>query len=61
MSGFHATFSIGGVLASLVGARTLSWGFSPAMTLGAVALFGLAVAVLPPPPPPWPMEPLPLP
>ncbi|WP_030256101.1 MFS transporter [Streptomyces violens] len=44
MSAFHATFSIGGVLAALVGARTLSWGWSPAATLGAVALLGLAVA-----------------
>lgn len=46
MSAFHATFSIGGVLAALVGARTLSWELSPALTLGVVALFGLAVAVL---------------
>ncbi|GAA0341763.1 MFS transporter [Actinoallomurus spadix] len=44
MSAFHATFSIGGVLAALAGARTLSWGWSPAMTLGAVALLGLAAA-----------------
>ncbi|MFD3577312.1 MFS transporter [Streptomyces sp. NPDC058644] len=46
MSAFHATFSIGGVLAALVGARTLSWELSPALTLGTVALFGLAVAAL---------------
>ncbi|MET9515668.1 MFS transporter [Streptomyces sp. NPDC002994] len=46
MSAFHATFSIGGVLAALVGARTLSWGSSPAVSLGAVALFGVVVAVL---------------
>ncbi|MFH8484562.1 MFS transporter [Streptomyces longisporoflavus] len=46
MSAFHATFSIGGVLAALVGARTLSQDISPALTLGAVALFGLAVAAL---------------
>lgn len=44
MSAFHATFSLGGVLAALVGARTLSWGWSPAATLGAVAVLGLAVA-----------------
>lgn len=44
MSAFHATFSIGGVLAALVGARTLSWGWSPAATLGAVAVLGLAIA-----------------
>ncbi|MGV9878556.1 MFS transporter [Streptomyces sp. NPDC003006] len=46
MSAFHATFSIGGVLAALVGARTLSWGWSPAATLGAVALLGLVAAAL---------------
>ncbi|MCF3120947.1 MFS transporter [Streptomyces arenae] len=46
MSAFHAAFSIGGVLAALLGARTLSWGWSPAATLGAVALIGLAVAAL---------------
>ncbi|MFL4491047.1 MFS transporter [Streptomyces sp. VTCC 41912] len=46
MSTFHATFSLGGVLASLVGARTLAWGWHPAASLGAVALLGLAVAAL---------------
>ncbi|WP_282504504.1 MFS transporter [Streptomyces rhizoryzae] len=46
MSAFHATFSLGGVLASLVGARTLALGWQPAATLGAVALLGLAVAAL---------------
>ncbi|MER7985295.1 MFS transporter [Streptomyces noursei] len=46
MSAFHATFSIGGVLAALVGARTLAWGWNPAASLGAVALLGLAVAAL---------------
>ncbi|MFB4305958.1 MFS transporter [Actinomadura sp. GTD37] len=46
MSAFHATFSLGGVLAALTGARTLSWGWSPAATLGAVALAGVAVAAL---------------
>lgn len=44
MSAFHATFSIGGVLAALLGARTLSWGWSPAVTLGSVAVLGLTVA-----------------
>ncbi|MEV7191999.1 MFS transporter [Streptomyces sp. NPDC093510] len=44
MSAFHATFSIGGVLAALVGARTLSWGWSPAATLGAVAVLGIVAA-----------------
>ncbi|MDX3076816.1 MFS transporter [Streptomyces sp. MI02-7b] len=44
MSAFHATFSIGGVLASLTGARALDRGWSPAATLGTVAVAGLAVA-----------------
>lgn len=44
MSAFHATFSIGGVLAALLGARTLSWGWSPAVTLGSVAVLGLVAA-----------------
>ncbi|MGW3654965.1 MFS transporter [Streptomyces sp. NPDC005151] len=46
MSAFHAMFSIGGVLAALVGARTLSWEWSPAVALGSVAVLGLAVAAL---------------
>ncbi|MGW2412220.1 MFS transporter [Streptomyces tubercidicus] len=46
MSAFHAAFSIGGVLAALVGARMLSWGWSAAATLGAVALLGVAVAAV---------------
>lgn len=46
MSAFHATFSIGGVLAALVGARTLSWGWSPAVTLAVIAVAGLAAAAL---------------
>ncbi len=46
MSAFHATFSIGGVLAALVGARTLSWGWSPAATLAVIAAAGLAAAAL---------------
>ncbi|MBO2462344.1 MFS transporter [Actinomadura violacea] len=45
MSAFHATYSIGGVLASLVGAATLSAGVRPAVTLAAVAVLGAAVAV----------------
>ncbi|MFC1415560.1 MFS transporter [Streptacidiphilus cavernicola] len=44
MSAFHATFSIGGVIAALIGARTLSWDWSPAATLGAVALLGIVAA-----------------
>ncbi|MFI9407962.1 MFS transporter [Nocardia sp. NPDC052316] len=44
MSAFHATYSLGGVLAALVGARTLSWGWSPATALGLAALLGLLSA-----------------
>ncbi|MGW5416569.1 MFS transporter [Actinomadura geliboluensis] len=46
MSAFHATFSLGGVLAALVGARTLGWGWSPVVSLGAAAVFGVVLAVL---------------
>ncbi|MEV4971021.1 MFS transporter [Streptomyces scopuliridis] len=46
MSAFHAFFSVGGVLAALVGARTLSWDWSAALTLTSVSVFGLAVTVL---------------
>jgi MFS family permease len=46
MSAFHAVFSIGGVLAALVGARTLSWGWSTTATLTAVSLFALAVTAV---------------
>ncbi|MFF7654749.1 MFS transporter [Streptomyces sp. NPDC007983] len=58
MSAFHATFSLGGVLASLLGARALGWGWSPAATLAGAAALGLAVAaaasraLLPPAPAP---------
>ncbi len=44
MSAFHATYSLGGVLAALVGASTLSWGWSPATALGLAALVGLVGA-----------------
>ncbi|MYZ40117.1 MFS transporter [Streptomyces sp. SID4917] len=46
MSAFHAFFSVGGVLAALVGARTLSWEWSPATTLALVSVFGVAVTAL---------------
>ncbi|MFC9434867.1 MFS transporter [Nocardia sp. NPDC057030] len=46
MSAFHATYSLGGVLAALAGARTLSWGWGPAAALGAAALLGLGCAVI---------------
>jgi MFS family permease len=44
MSAFHAMWSIGGVLASLLAARTLSWGWSPVTTMSAVGVAGLIVA-----------------
>ncbi|MES9543808.1 MULTISPECIES: MFS transporter [unclassified Actinomadura] len=43
MAAFHATFSLGGVLAALVGARTLTWGWSPAATFGLVAFLSTAI------------------
>ncbi|GII78930.1 MFS transporter [Sphaerisporangium rufum] len=45
MSAFHAVFSLGGLLASLVAARTLSWGWSPATTLSVTAAAGLVVTL----------------
>jgi predicted MFS family arabinose efflux permease len=47
MSAFHATFSVGGVIASLVGAATTSAGMSPAATLGAAGAVGIVIAVIP--------------
>ncbi|WP_329129512.1 MFS transporter [Streptomyces sp. NBC_01476] len=44
MSSFHAVYSLGAVAASLVGARTLSWGWSAPVTLGGTALVGIAAA-----------------
>ncbi|MFJ1598084.1 MFS transporter [Streptomyces sp. NPDC088261] len=44
MSAFHAWFSIGGVLAALLGAFTLGQGWSAAATLGGTALFCLVAA-----------------
>ncbi|MGC7103162.1 MFS transporter, partial [Amycolatopsis lurida] len=46
MSAFHATFSIGGVLAALAGSGAHSLNWNPAVTLGLVALAGLAIAAL---------------
>ena len=47
MSAFHATFSIGGVLAAVIGARAISAGMSPAATLGIAGAVGVVVALLP--------------
>lgn len=46
MSAFHAMWSVGGVCASLIGAATLSWGWSPAVTLSGVIVVGLAMTTV---------------
>lgn len=46
MSSFHAVFSLGGVAASLVGARTLGWGWSAPATLSGTAGVCLVAALL---------------
>ncbi|MEV5077832.1 MFS transporter [Streptomyces sp. NPDC093064] len=45
MSAFHATFSVGGVLAALAGAAVASAGWTPAATLGTAAVLGVVVSV----------------
>ena len=47
MSAFHAAFSVGGVIAALVGARVTSAGLSPATTLGVAGAAGMVIALLP--------------
>ncbi|MFD3583699.1 MFS transporter [Streptomyces sp. NPDC058683] len=46
MSAFHATFSVGGVLAALVGAATASAGLSPAAGMAAMGALGVAIALV---------------
>ncbi|MFF8670026.1 MFS transporter [Streptomyces sp. NPDC015242] len=46
MSAFHATFSVGGVLAALAGAGAIGAGWDPALALGAAAGLGVAVALV---------------
>ncbi|MFG2373198.1 MFS transporter [Streptomyces sp. NPDC048504] len=46
MSAFHATFSVGGVLAALVGAATASAGLSPAAGMAAMGVLGIAFALI---------------
>ncbi|MEU3861704.1 MFS transporter [Streptomyces sp. NPDC028722] len=46
MSAFHATFSVGGVLASLVGAATASAGLGPAAGMAAMGGIGIVVALV---------------
>ncbi|MEU5594813.1 MFS transporter [Streptomyces sp. NPDC020298] len=45
MSAFHATFSVGGVLASLIAAGAAHVRMSPAVTLGASGAVGVVVAL----------------
>ncbi|MGW2711698.1 MFS transporter [Streptomyces sp. NPDC001356] len=46
MSAFHATFSVGGVLAALVGALAVDIGWGTATTLGAAAGAGVITALV---------------
>ncbi|HEX8865192.1 MAG TPA: MFS transporter [Lentzea sp.] len=46
MSAFHATWSLGGVAAALIGSRTLSWELSPAVTLSAAGVLGVVVSLV---------------
>ncbi|MEU0249925.1 MFS transporter [Streptomyces sp. NPDC006235] len=46
MSAFHATFSVGGVLAALAGAAAIGIGWGPATTLGTAAGLGVIIALL---------------
>ncbi|MEU6846345.1 MFS transporter [Streptomyces sp. NPDC046716] len=45
MSGFHATFSVGGVLAALVGAGAASAGLNPAAGMAAMGAVGIVIAL----------------
>ncbi|MER6677458.1 MFS transporter [Streptomyces sp. NPDC000983] len=46
MSAFHATFSVGGVLAALLGAGAAGVGMTTAATLGTVAVLGVVTALV---------------
>ncbi|MBE8477223.1 MFS transporter [Streptomyces justiciae] len=46
MSGFHATFSVGGVLAALAGAGAASAGLHPAAAMTAMGAVGIAIALM---------------
>lgn len=46
MSGFHATFSVGGVVAALAAAAGAAAGLGPAVTLAVLGVLGLATALL---------------
>lgn len=46
MSAFHATFSVGGVLAALVGAATASAGLNPAAGMATMGALGIVTALV---------------
>lgn len=46
MSAFHATFSVGGVFAAVVGAATAGAGLSPAVAMAAVGALGIVIALV---------------
>ena len=46
MSAFHATWSLGGVLAAVVGARTISWGWPIVPTFTVIAVLAAATSFL---------------
>ncbi|MFF3448456.1 MFS transporter [Streptomyces sp. NPDC002667] len=45
MSGFHATFSVGGVLAALVAAVAVSGGLSPVASMAVMGAVGIVIAL----------------
>ncbi|MFF9042052.1 MFS transporter [Streptomyces sp. NPDC014892] len=45
MSGFHATFSVGGVLAALAGAGAASAGLRPAVSMAAIGALGVVITL----------------
>nr|WP_043237594.1 MFS transporter [Streptomyces violaceusniger] len=47
MSAFHAMFSVGGVIASLIGAGTASVGMSPATGMATVGAVGIVTVLVP--------------
>ncbi|MEU1079714.1 MFS transporter [Streptomyces sp. NPDC005908] len=46
MSGFHATFSVGGVVAALVAAGATSAGVSPVVTMAAIGSVSIVIALV---------------
>jgi len=46
MSGFHATFSVGGVLAALAGAGAAAVGLHPAAAMAAMGAVGIVIALM---------------